>query len=273
MKTRKGVALLTLAAGLAALPATGAGAVDVATYSVTAFERTSTITLNGTNDGGGQFSGRSRTTYKFSGRRGKNKISIDFRNRRNQRISMSGFNERTGKGRFTARIDANVTFFVPGQRFPPANCVLSGTLPDERFSLDFEGPGLIKGNKVKIELLGPDAVSRGPAGVAEDLGADEQPGCQNQRFYFNSRSERDIGDDSRGAAFAWRSLDVSRKTLRKKANRRPKKVVIRGTKRSPVYDEAGDRQSIGTQITKTKITMWLVSNKPVRTGGGISVGI
>ena len=79
MKTRKGVALLTLAAGLAALPATGAGAVDVATYSVTAFERTSTITLNGTNDGGGQFSGRSRTTYKFSGRRGKNKISIDFR--------------------------------------------------------------------------------------------------------------------------------------------------------------------------------------------------
>lgn len=272
MKTRTGLTLLALGAGIASVPAVGLGAVNVATYSVTAVERTSTLTLNGTSDRGGQFSGSSTTTYKFTGRRGKNKVSIDFRNPKKQRIQSSGFDERVGKGKFTAEIDANVTFFVPGQRFPPANCVLSGTLPDEGFTLAFEGPGGLKGNKVKFGMFGPDAVNRGPRGVAEDLGAEQQRGCQNARFFFDGAEETGF-DGSSGASPGWRSLEISQKKLRKKAGKRPKRIVIQGTKQTPVYDEDGDTQPIGRQITRTKVTMWLVSNKPVRPRGGIRVGL
>ena len=272
MKMRPGLTAIAVGAGvaLAAGATTGAGAANLSTYSITDVQRTSVLTVNGV-EGRLQHNTRVATTYRFTGRRGKNKVSIDFRNKRKAVIVADGL-QSNAPGKLTATVNASYGVSVIDSANPPATCAFRGTVPKDQvfWNVLFEGPARVRGPRVKFGMFGPDALDVGAQRLGREL-APDQTGCNN--FAFSFSGPRETGYSGRRMEKpGWRSLEIPQKKLRRTFKKRPQKVVVRGVKRTPVFAALDDPRRIGTQTTRTRVTMWLVSNKPSgRVRGGVVI--
>ncbi len=248
---------------LGASPAAGLAAVSVATYSVADVQRTSTLTVNGTDAFGYARTARIATKYRFKGPRGKNLVSIDFRNARKRTFVADRVFSKTAAGKFTATLSANMSVLhVRAVGQAPTTCVLKGKAPksERDLQLDVEGPASEAKRRVKFGFLGPDALDLSITRTYSEI-APAQTGCAASVFAF--AGPKVPGYTGRtGEKPGWRSIEVPQGKLRKQFNGRARKVVIRSVKRALVFNPFDTNERIGVQTTRTKMTLWLVSNKP-----------